>query len=281
LETIRRISAESGGRVLEEVDSGRWARSMRILSQAALPNMFVRHATGVLFEDAAKSLGKITVGGINRCWLKPDAQRWAELLEADSIIPLAGYWRVGSGCVAGTAFRPGDRIIEAMAQLIAERPRDPRFSVEVQSGGRLHVTVDAADAGKFLNDLTITLTLAGNGTKYGATLEQTAPGRYRASVDCPRESEIGTLRIAGETIDRFAVAGRYPPEFDAVGNDHAAMAKLAQDSGGRIVWPRDSGRIDFHWPQIETPAGPWICLIGLILVSAGLVYWRLSRPDAW
>jgi len=278
LKTIRRISADSGGTVFEEFDPRKWARSMRILSQAALPPAIAHQPVNVFFENGAKSLGKTTVAVWNRSWLKPDAQRWAAALGGNGEVPMAGYWRVGSGCVAATAFHPNDREIDSLASLIAEKPRDPRFSVQLETGGRLHLTVDAADAGKFLNDLAITLDLAGNGPKHEAALQQTAPGRYEASVDSPRGSQIATLRIGGETIDRFAVAGRYAPEFDAVGNDHAAMRKLTQDSGGKIIWPGDSGRIDFHWPRIETLAGPWICLIGLIFISAGVVNWRRVFP---
>jgi hypothetical protein len=279
LETIRRISADSGGTVAEEFDPRKWARSMRILSQAALPPALGRRPANVLFENGAKSLGKTTVAVWNRSWLKPDAERWAAALGRNAEVPMAGYWRVGSGCVAATAFQPDGREVESLASLIAEKPRDPRFSVQLETGGRLHVTVDAAEAGRFLNDLAITLELAGDGPTHEATLEQTAPGRYETSVDSSRESRIATLRIGGETIDRFAVAGRYPPEFDAVGNDHAAMGKLAQDSGGKIIWPSDWGRIDFHWPRVETPAGPWICLIGLVLLSAGVVRWRRADEN--
>jgi hypothetical protein len=274
LETIRRISAHSGGAVFEEFDARKWARSMRIMSQAALPPALVRQPANVVFENGAKSLGKTTVAVWNRSWLKPDAERWAGALRADTEVPMAGCWRVGSGCVAATAFQSDESEIVSLASLIAEKPLDPRFSVQVETGGRLHVTVDAADAGKFLNDLAITLELLGNGPNQEAALEQTAPGRYETSADSSRESRIATLRIGNETIARFAVAGRYPPEFDAVGNDHAAMAKLADNSGGKIIWPSDRGRIDFHWPRIETPAGPWICLIGLIFISAGVVQWR-------
>jgi hypothetical protein len=281
LETIRRISADSGGTVFEESDPRKWERSMRNLLQAALPPAIEREPATVVFENGAKSLGKTTVAVWNRSWLKPDAQRWAGTIRRDTEVPMAGYWRVGSGCVTATAFQPEGRQIGALASLIAEKPRDPRFSVQLETGGRLHVTVDAADAGRFLNDLAITLDLAGDDGKHEAALEQTAPGRYETSVDSSRESRIATLRIANKTIARFAVAGRYPPEFDAVGNDRAAMGKLAQGSGGTIIWPSDSGRIAFHWPRIEMPAGPWICLVGLILVSAGVVGWRVKRSDAW
>ena len=185
LEIIRRISADSGGSVFEEFDPRQWARSMRKLSQAALPPSLVRHPTQVLFENAAKSLGNITAAICNRCWLKPDAERWAEAAGTNSIIPLAGYRRVGSGCVAATAFRPDDGVIKALANLIAEKPRDPRFSVQLETGGRLHVTVDAADAGRFLNDLAIKLELAGNGPKREAMLRQTARGDMRRAWILP------------------------------------------------------------------------------------------------
>ncbi len=281
LDIVRRISSATGGKTLDESDPRQWANSMRILSQAALAQPLVHEPANVLFENEAKSLGPMTVAVWNRSWLKPDAQRWAGRMRGDSVIPMAGFWRVGSGCVAATAFQLDEHEAESLAALIAEKPRDPRFSVRVQSGGRIHVTVDAAEAGKFLNDLQITLELSGLAGKIVAPLAQTAPGRYEATADSSRESRIATLRIGPETIDRFAVAGRYPPEFDAVGNDHDAMRKLARTSGGNLIWPSDSGPIDFHWPRIETPLSPWICLLSLILISTGVVFWRVKRPDAW
>jgi VWA domain-containing protein len=277
LEIIRKISAGTGGGVIEQFDAGRWINSIENLSRAALPPLLLREAVEVVFENTANSLSNVTASVWNRTWLKPDATPYARAGK----IPMAGYWHVGSGSVAATAFEPDLREIESFANLIAQKPRDPRFSVRWETASRLHVTVDAVDSGKFLNDLPITLELADDAGKKAEPLQQTGPGRYEAVMTSSRNSRIATLRSDDEIIDRISVSGRYPPEFDAVGNDHAAMAALADRSGGQIIWPSDHRRIDFHWPTVATPLGPWICAVGLLLISAGLIYsnngnWRES-----
>jgi hypothetical protein len=274
---IRKISASTGGSVIEQFDAGRWANSIQNLSRAALPPLLLREPVEVEFENAANSLSNVAISLWNRIWLKPDATAYASA----SKIPMAGYWHVGSGCVAATAFQPDSQKIESLANLIAQKPRDPRFSVRWEIGSPPHVTVEAADSGKFLNDLPIMLELADDAGKKAAPLQQTAPGRYEAVMASSRNSRIATLCTGDEIIDRVCVSGRYPPEFDAVGNDHTAMAVLADKSGGQIIWPSDHGRIDFHWPTVAMPLGPWICGVALLLISSGLIYsnkgnWRES-----
>ena len=274
---IRKISAGTGGSVIEQFDPGEWTNSIQNLSRAALPQLLSHESVEVVFENAANSLSDVTASPWNRTWLKPDATTCARVGK----IPMAGYWRVGGGCVATTAFQPDSREIESFANLIAQKPRDPKFSVRWETGGHLQVTVDAADSGKFLNDLSITLELADDAGKKTATLRQTAPGRYEAEMDSSRNSRIAALRTGDEIIDRTSVPGRYPVEFDAVGNDHAAMAALADNSDGQIIWPSDHGHIDFHWPTVATPLGSWICAIALLLIASGLIYsnkgnWRES-----
>lgn len=189
-------------------------------------------------------------------------------------IPMVADWHVGGGRVAAIACQPDTQGIEFFAAFIAQKPRDPRFSVRWETAGRLHVSVDAAESGKFLNDLPIALELSDDAGKSTTQLEQTAPGRYEATVGSPRTPQIATLRTHDEIIDRTLIPARYPREFDAVGNDHAAMAALADRTGGQIIWPSDHGHIDFHWPIIATPLAPWICTFALLLISAGLIAWR-------
>jgi hypothetical protein len=268
LEIIRKISDSTGGRVIEQFDPIQWTNSVHNLSRAAQPQLLLRKPVKVIFEHAANSLSNVTTSLWNRTWLKPDATPWARAGK----VPMAAYWHVGSGCVAALAFGPDRSRMESIASLIAQKPRDPRFSVRWETTGRLHVVVDAADSGKFLNDLAITLELPDDAGKKTTPMQQSAPGRYEAVMASSRDSRIATLRTGDEIIDRVCIPGRYPPEFDAVGNDHAAMATLADRSGGQIIWPSDHHRIDFHWPVVATPLGPWTCAIALLLISSGLIY---------
>ena len=70
------------------------------------------------------------------------------------------------------------------------------------------------------------------------------------AVDCGGLDALGLAFVGGQALvqafaaeeqgavherrvlDRFAVAGRYAPEFDAVGNDHERMRELAARSTG-------------------------------------------------
>jgi hypothetical protein len=271
---IRRICAATGGNVVEQFDPREWAKSIVRLSQAALPPRVVREPVGVIFENEVKFLTRENVAIWDRTWLKPDAQRWASTMHNSTLLPMAGYWRVGSGCVAAVAYEADHSRVEALAGRIAAKPRDPRFSVTWETGRKVHVIVDAIDSGKFLNGLQILLNVLDSAGS--VQLEQTGPGRYEAGMDSAGNSRIVTLRLGDEVIDRMPVPGRYPAEFDAVGNDHAAMRKLAERSGGEVIWPTDHGRIDFRWPLREIALTNWICGLSLILIGAGLVWWRIT-----
>jgi len=284
LEIIRQISAATGGEVVEQFDPRQWAQSIAKLSQAALPERVAHEPVTVVFENEAFSrdpkgsalLGSEIVPVWNRTWLKPQAQRWASATRNAIELPMAGYWRVGSGCVAAVAYEAKESRIEAIAARIAAKPRDPRFSVQWETGRRVRVIVDAIDAGRFLNGLPILLELVDDAALKKVEVGQTGPGRYEASFDAPGSSQIATVRVGDEVIDRMSLPGRYPEEFDAVGNDHAAMRELAQRSGGELVWPTDHGPIDFRWPQRETSLAPWMCALALALIGAGLVVWRMG-----
>src|SRR5204863_1879668 len=113
-------------------------------------------------------------------------------------------------------------------------PRDPRLRVRWNAGAKLDVTVDALDTagstnrsggGAYLNRLDLSLHLT-DATRPGVAasvtrIPQIAPGRYQLSLDAPRSPALATIRLAGSAaaVDRLAVAGRYAPEFNAVGND--------------------------------------------------------------
>jgi hypothetical protein len=234
----------------------------------------VREPVNVVFENGAKFLAGENVGVWDRVWLKPEAERWASANRDGVELPMAGYWRVGSGCVAATAFDVNDSEVEELANLIAAKPRDPRFSVRWATGRRVRVIVDAVDAGKFLNGLQILLKFMDEPLQM--RLEQTGPGRYEASFDAGRNSGIATVRLGDEVIDRMSLPGRYSAEFDAVGNDHAAMGELAEKSGGAVIWPTDRGLIDFRWPRVKSELMPWICGVALVLIGAGVIWWRIN-----
>jgi hypothetical protein len=82
------------------------------------------------------------------------------------------------------------------------------------------------------------------------------------------------LRAGGSVIARFAVAGRYPPEFDRIGNDLAALSRLTQQTGGELIRPDQKSPIDFRFPVRSMPLDSWLAILGAVFIAAALVRWQ-------
>ena len=82
------------------------------------------------------------------------------------------------------------------------------------------------------------------------------------------------VRLDGHAIDRIAVAARYPPEFDAIGNDRPAMRELARATGGEVIEPAQITPIDFRWPVRRVNLSSCLAACGTILIGAGAVAWK-------
>ena len=78
-------------------------------------------------------------------------------------------------------------------------------------------------------------------------------------------------------IDRIAVAGRYPPEFDGIGVDRAALSELARRTGGRVIEPADVSPLVLPGPRRGRPLVAYLAALGALLVAAGLVRWRMAH----
>jgi hypothetical protein len=280
---MKEIAEATGGSVTESVDPQKWADSMRLVLRAAMPRWIENSALRVHFGAGAPGVGDIDVQSWNRTWLKKEATSLlveAGLTASTSVATrVAGSGVVGSGIAA--ALSPDvDRGI-ALAKLVANPPRDPRFAVSWEQADRLGVTLDAIDNGSYLDGLRPTLEIemqnapTSDSGSQGISIPQTGPGRYSLSLPAPRQASIATVRVGPQWIDRISVAARYAPEFDAVGNDHAAMAKLAAISGGAVIEPGDHHAIDFHWPAREVEIGSWLSVAGAILVAVALGVWRV------
>ena len=265
LPALRTIAAATGGEVVQQLDPTLWVSAARGLARQAVPHRFVEQPIDVRWVDGS---GPDRVPAWNRTWLEPSAE--AAALGPDA--PLAARWSVGSGRVTAVAFAAEADLLARLAERVAAEPADPRFTVVCEAAAELRVTVDAVDGDRYLNGLMITVELDGGGSP--VPVGQVGPGLYEAVLPAPRLPTVATVRAAGRVVRRFAVAGRYPPEFNAVGTDHAALAALADRTGGAVVEPWSVAPLTFPGPPRRTPLTPPLAAAGAAAVAAGLVGWR-------
>jgi hypothetical protein len=270
LPALRQVAAATGGSVLTQLDPARWAAATRELAQAAGAKLVRHDPIRVTFADALARVAPQAVSQWNRVWQKPATTLLADARAGDETVPMAAHWNVGEGRVLAAAFSPDETVIQNVAAQVAKPPRDPRFHVLWDSGSRLRIAVDAIDGSKYLNGQELTLEVSGSTLR----LPQSGPGRYELEMDAPRSSAIATLRAGGRVLERIALAGRYAPEFDAIGNDLAAMHELASRSGGAVIPPDQSRPIDIHWPPRRGPMTSQLAIAGALFIGLGLIVWR-------
>lgn len=278
LNAMKEIAIATGGSVASVDAAKTWAAGLLDLSRGAMLDRVEKAPLPVRFIPPM-ILPSRSVAPWNHVWLKSDATALAEaILPNEKLIPVAS-WRFGAGEVAAVAFAASTAETVALANLIARPPRDPRFHVAWDAGRQLRVTVDAIDGKLFLNDQSLTLELVDAQEATTPTtriLPQTGPGMYQLALPAPRHPIFASVRHNGRLLDQIAVAGRYAPEFDAIGNDHAAMHELANRTGGQVIDLRQSKPIDFHWPRRDLPLGSWLAGVGALFIALGLVRWRMQ-----
>jgi hypothetical protein len=303
-DVLRQLAEWSGGGVIQELDPKKWFSATQKLLQMASPKEYlVREATPLRFSGDVASLPGRSVPIWNRVWIRTSALPLAQTTAADGPAALAARWQVGSGQVLAAGFSPQQAELDAFAKLVAQTPRDSRFKVTWDPGRQLRVSVDAADNDRYLNGEQMTLELRAAATEASPQsqsprpnplpeyrereqeeyrereqkeilIPQIAPGRYEVSVPAPRQPVFASVRRNGQVLDRTAVAGRYAPEFDAIGNDMPAMRELAARTGGGVILPTQTRAIEFHWQTQPVPLTSWLAAAGALFIAAGLLRWR-------
>jgi hypothetical protein len=294
LTALEQIATATGGRVLRQGEAGKWAQAVEELMRSAEPTLLETPPLPVHFTGVLSDTPRLEVSPWNRTWLKSAAAGVAEAEYAGERVIPAGLWPVGEGRVLSTGFGLTPDTLAQLAKAAERLPRDPRFRVSWETGASLHVSVDAVAAGGadtvdgdvYLNDRKLMLDLSSAGAGAGGSVEsfpitQTGPGRYELAVPAPRSPAFAAVRVAADagtprTLERFAVAGRYAPEFDAIGNNFGNLRELAERTGGAIVPPQQATPIDFRWPPHDVPLGSWLAAAGALFIALGLIAWRAS-----
>ncbi|MDB5356701.1 MAG: hypothetical protein JWN24_3154 [Phycisphaerales bacterium] len=280
LPALRIIIGATGGTFISQLDPQKWTDGIQKLMRAASPKLLGQNPLPIYFIGDLSSIPSRTVSPWNRTWLRGTATPLAEATQESERVIAGARWNVGEGRVLALAFDAGPSLADALAQSAGRAPHDPRYRVTWETGSRLRVTVDALDGQRYLNGEKIELDLSEESESAAAAksiaVPQIEPGRYELSLPAPRSPAFATVRVAGHVVDRIAVAGRYAPEFDAIGNDPEAMEKLARRTGGQVIPSRQTWPIDFRWPRRPISLAPLLALIGAALIALGLVRWKLA-----
>ncbi len=279
LPALREIAAATGGQVMESLDSKGWRKGIEQLAQAAAPDRLNRRPATVRFTSELASIGTRTPDLWNRTWTRSGATVLADTTESNETLPMAARWTLGEdGAVLAFAFGLDAQTAESIATKTAHAPHDPRFHITWDPAAQLHVTVEAAEEGRYLNDqkLDLELTSEADTTLTHHPIPQNAPGRYELTLPAPRRPAFATVRAAGHIIDRTAIAGRYAPEFSAIGNNHPNMEALAANTGGKLLDWSQPRSIDFRFPTRDLPLTSWLAAAGAAFIAIGLAFWRRS-----
>lgn len=267
--SLQQIASATGGTVVSETDPALWQRAASRLLRAAGSAWIERSPVHMRFSDALAPLGEIAITPPwNRTWPRANATIVGTSTVND---PMAAWWSVGAGRAIALAFDGNASLVDGIVQRLARPPRDPRFVVAwADDPTGLRVTIDAVDDNRPINGASLSLNLAGA----SRTIPQTGPGRYELSTDAPRQPTLATVAHDGQLIARRSLAGHYAPEFAAIGNNYANLRELATRTGGRVVWPNETARLDL--PDYSRPASltPFLAALGAIALSAGLFAWR-------
>lgn len=290
LPALEKIITLTGGKLVRQMDPGKWSSAAAELARGAMPRLLRNEQTEIRFRKPLDLAGH-TQGPWNRTWVKPDAELLAEATigkgkepgEIDGpSVPMAARWRMGTGEVLAAAFAADTTQALAMADLIAQAPRDPRLRISWDSGSVPGVRLDAVDNAehRYLNNLEVTLELRGPTGADEAprvlSVPQTAPGHYELEFEAPGAPCWAFLRQAGQLIDKMAVAGRHAAEFDAIGNNHKTLRELAARSGGSVIDIRQTSPIDFRWPERQVELETLMAAGGALFIAVGLLVWRLG-----
>lgn len=280
LATLLKIVRATGGTSVSQFDPRQWVRGAQELLRSATPKLLENRPISVQFSGDFAGIGPTTASPWNHTWLKSNSTPAATGTSNNEAPPLGATWHLGQGRVAALAFGASQNQLEPVILKLARPPADPNFKVTWTTGPRLVVKVEAFDGHEYINDAALELeqtsSLEGGQAAARIAIPQTAPGQYELSVEAARQPLIATVRNNGEVLSRIAVAGRYAPEFDAIGNNHQNMTRLAQRTGGQVILPSQRSPIDFRWRRKTVSLDSILAALGAVLIGLGLVRWKIG-----
>jgi Ca-activated chloride channel family protein len=215
------------------------------------------------------------------------------VLASEDDKPLLAQWRVGLGrAVAWTSDVAGNwtrlwtdwnqaaLFWQQVLSWLAGVPIQPDFVLDVSASGETaHIMLDDLRDDQFVDLASPIASVSGpSGTEVPLVLQQSAPGRYEATVIASQPGVYAVKVVDGQRSETSGFVVREKPEQAAFGADEQTLRRIASDTGGRVVMNaaqafRDEGRQNGQrWQPV------WRFLVGLalVLLVIGLVARRLS-----
>jgi hypothetical protein len=275
--SVHALADRAGGSVTTSADPTAWAAAA-VGTVAAARGGRMAGAMAASGENELAGL-RFDVDGLWPSYLVEGSAPLAS--SGDNVI--AARRPVGLGLVAATAAEvPAGALPEIVARL-RRTPADPRLSVSIDAGV---VRVLAWDNDRPMNGLR--LSCRGD-SPAPLALEQVGPGVYAAPA--PPAMGVVTVTAGDSVVARLGVTARYPPEFDAIGNDRPALAALAASTGGRVIEPGERQPIELPRPKQVVRADGFLAALGFALAGAALAairvpyltvrfisWWKRARP---
>ncbi len=253
-ENLRTAALATGGTFAEAGDTSAWVAAIEEAFRAGARSEVRSGPSSLTFGGVLRDLGTVVAGDWRQAWPRDGA---VVVAEGDGRV---ARWRVGVGeVVASSALLP-PAVVTAIAD---RRAIDPRAEVEWQDGPDLIATVYAP--------IEADVRLRRDGDEVATTLVQ--PGVWRATITGERAPAVASVWVDGRLAGRRATAGRYAPEYEAIGNDHAAMRRLGEVVARveDVPIPRVIRRVDLTLPPL---------LLGGLLAAAGLIFWSRGPATA-
>ncbi len=288
---VRQLITQTGGTYLAQADPKLWAGSLRQLFRSASPPRLMTEPVTPTFTGPLASLTPQSVNRWNLTWSKPNVTILATTPYRNHPTPMIALWNLGQGKSLSAAYHPDSAILAALVDQISLPPHDPGFKISWNTTSTLHITIDAQDNNTSLNDLEIRL-IPSLGTPHSGALSrvgegggedldamlhipQSAPGRYELTIPAPRIPTLFTLTHKNQIIDRRSIPGRYPAEFDHIGNNIPNLNELARRTGGRVIRPTETTPLHLAGTTRRIPLTSTLSITAAILIAAALL--RLRR----
>lgn len=264
-------------RQLVEAGGGHWRRSADPADWERLASQVLRQAGGDLFINAnfRIDLANPPIVGqrINRTFLRQGATALASADTADGPMPLAARWSAGLGQVLAIAADAMPESLASLAGRLTVDARPPGLRLTLDYDTQWIIRLQQLDADEALRPRAGRLALD---SAAPIDMELSAPGVYQARIESRPEPAAGVITLDNQLAARFVLPGRYAPEFDRLGNDHDAMRRLAEQTGGSVITPAQQSPVRLAGIATPAPLRPWLIAAGALLIAAALVLWRFS-----